>query len=163
MMTETITNPASQRQICAFILNGHCFGIDVQYVQEVFRFQKSTPVPMTPPLVTGLLNLRGQIVMAIDLRMRLGMPERTTDQLPTNVVVRTGDGVLSFLVDDLFDIMTLPNDNLEAIPETLTGIEREFVTGCYKLQNRLLLMLDTILVADISDILRDAINAPDSS
>ena len=91
------------------------------------------------------------------------MPERTTDQLPTNVVVRTGDGVLSFLVDDLFDIMTLPNDELDAVPETLTGIEREFVTGCYKLQNRLLLMLDTILVADISDILRDAINAPDSS
>ena len=162
-MNNLMPTAIDHRQVCAFMLNGHCFGIDVQYVQEVFRFQECTPVPLAPSLVTGLLNLRGQIVMAIDLRQRLGFPEREEHQLPTNVVVNTGAGDISFLVDDLFDILNLTGDSLDDIPETLTGIEREFVTGCFKLDHRLLLMLDTVLVADIGDCIRDAISEPDSS
>ncbi len=147
-MSEMV--PEGQRQVCAFTLGEHLFGIDVQYIQEVFRFQEFTPVPLTPPLVTGLLNLRGQIVLAIDLRRRLGLAEREGEKSPTSIVVRIGDGLLSFLVDELFDIMSLDNAQYEAIPETLTETEKQFVTGCFKLSDRLLIMLDAEQVADIS-------------
>ena len=143
-----------QRQVCAFTLGEHLFGIDVRYIQEVFRFQECTPVPITPPLVTGLLNLRGQIVLAIDLRQRLGLEKRPSEKSPTSIVVRIEDGVLSFLVDELFDIMNLDNAQFETIPETLTETEKQFVTGCFKLNNRLLIMLDAEQVADISETLR---------
>ena len=139
-------------------LGEHLFGIDVQYIQEVFRFQECTPVPLTPPLVTGLLNLRGQIVLAIDLRQRLGLAERTGDKSPTSIVVRIDDGLLSFLVDELFDIMSLDNAQFEIIPETLTETEKQFVTGCVKLNNRLLIMLDANQVADISTTLRSSLD-----
>jgi purine-binding chemotaxis protein CheW len=152
-MSQTLSR--SQRQVCAFTLGDHLFGIDVQYIQEVFRFQECTPVPLTPSLVTGLLNLRGQIVMAIDLRERLGLPERQNEESPTSIVVRIDNGILSFLVDELFDIMTLDVGQFEEIPETLSDTEKQFVTGCFKLENRLLIMLDTQQVADISSDLRE--------
>ena len=161
-MTQ-FTEATGQRQICAFMLNEQCFGIDVQSVQEVFRFQECTPVPLAPSLVTGLLNLRGQIVLAIDLRKRLGLPERDESQLPTNVVVNTSHGVISLLVDELFDILDLPVTQLEPVPETLTVLEREFISGCYKLNQRLLLMLDTTLLSNIEDCIRQEIDTPNST
>lgn len=156
-MTQAMSE--SQRQVCAFSLGDQLFGIDVGYIQEVFRFQECTPVPLTPSLVTGLLNLRGQIVLAIDLRQRFGIPPRSSDTSPTSIVVRMDEGVLSFLVDELFDIMTLEQTQFEAIPETLTEVEKQFVTGCYKLQDRLLIMLDAEQVGDISGTLRATLDA----
>jgi purine-binding chemotaxis protein CheW len=145
----------SQRQVCAFTLGEHLFGIDIEFVQEVLRFQECTPIPMTPALVTGLLNLRGKIVMAIDLRQRLGIDPRSETKPPTNIVVRLEDGSLSFLVDELFDILTLGDEQFEQVPDTLTKAEKRFVTGCYKLDTRLLIMLDATQVADISSVLRE--------
>ena len=145
--TEDIVN--RQRQLCAFMVDRYCFGIDVLQVQEVLRFQEMTRVPLAPPLVRGLINLRGQIVMAIDLRRRLELPERPDGQLPINVVVRTADGVISFLVDELRDVMHVPDVALEEPPDTMTCLERALITGCYKLKGQLLLVLDTEKVADI--------------
>lgn len=153
-MTDVISQ--SQRQVCAFALGEHLFGIDIEFIQEVFRFQECTPIPLTPPLVTGLLNLRGKIVMAIDLRQRLGLDPRSDTKPPTNIVVRIEDGILSFLVDELFDILTLGDEQFEQVPETLTKAEKRFVTGCYKLDKRLLIMLDATQVADLSSVLRKA-------
>ena len=91
---------ASTQQFCTFFLQDQCFGVPVEQVQEVIRYQQMTRVPLGPEVVRGLINLRGQIVMAIDLRRRFDMEERPDTQLPMNVVVRTEDGVVSFLVDD---------------------------------------------------------------
>ena len=87
----------SDRQYCTFLLNGHGFGIDVMEVQEVIRHLVVTRVPLAPPFVRGLINLRGQIVTAVDLRRRLEMPDRPADMLPVNVVVSTDDGPVSLL------------------------------------------------------------------
>ena len=84
-------------------------------------------------MIRGLINLRGQIVVAIDLRRRLNAPERPEDQLPMNVVVRTPDGALSLLVDEIGDVLEVAGRNLRAPPETLQGIARELVLGVHKL------------------------------
>lgn len=148
------TIPTSQRQVCAFTLGEHLFGIDIRYVQEVVRCQQFTPVPLTPPIVSGLLNLRGQIVLAIDLRERLELGEYVGQKSRTNIIARIGDGLLSFVVDELYDIVPLDNDQFEPLPGTLTGIEKQFATGCFKLKDRLLIMLDAVQVADISALMR---------
>ena len=134
---------ADDRQFCTFLLDGLLFGVEVQEVQEVIRYQAITHVPLAPPVIQGLINLRGQIVTAIDLRRRLELPALPEDRRPMNVVVRTGEDVISLLVDEIGDVVNVEEDTFERPPETLTGLARQLIRGAYKLENRLLLNLDT--------------------
>jgi purine-binding chemotaxis protein CheW len=131
------------QQFCTFHVDNLFLGIAVQQVQEVFRFQQMTRVPLAPNAVHGLINLRGQIVTAIDLRTRLGLPPRSTDRPPMNVVVRTDDGAITLLVDEIGDVQEVQGDTFERPPETLKGELRSLILGTYKLPDRLLLVLDT--------------------
>lgn len=140
---------AEEKQFCTFFLDGLFFGVGVQKVQEVIRFQEMTRVPQAPPVVGGLINLRGQIVTALDLRRRLGLREREAGQRPMNVVVRTDDGVVSLLVDEIGDVVEVDQESFEPPPETLRGVARELVRGVYKLKDRLLLLLDTERVVNL--------------
>lgn len=133
---------AQTQQFCTFFLDSQFFGVPVEQVQEVIRYQEMTRVPLMPPVIRGLINLRGQIVMAIDLRRRMGMNDRPDSQLPMNVVVRTEDGAVSFLVDEIGDVLEAGEDTLEHPPETLQGLARELIGGVYKLEHQLLLKLD---------------------
>jgi len=117
--------------------------VEVKKVQEVIRYQEMTRVPLAPKVVRGLINLRGQIVTAIDLRRRLELAERPADRLPMNVVVRGDDGAMSLLVDEIGDVVEVQEDSFERPPETLNGVARDLIRGAYKLKDRLLLMLDT--------------------
>ncbi len=134
---------SDNRQFATFFLNGLFFGIEVLKVQEVIRYQEMTRVPLAPRMIEGLINLRGQIVTAIDLRRRLELPPRAEGQLPMNVVVRTDDGAVSLLVDEIGDVVEIQDDIYERPPETLNGVARDLIRGVYKLKERLLLILDT--------------------
>jgi purine-binding chemotaxis protein CheW len=134
---------ANTKQFCTFYLAGQFFGVPVEQVQEVIRYMEITRVPLVSEVVRGLINLRGQIVTAIDLRRRLGMAERAADQWPMNVVVRTDDGAVSLLVDDIGDVMEVAQDSYEEPPRNMLAQQKELVQGVYKLEGRLLLVLDT--------------------
>mgnify|MGYP002640094787 FL=1 len=134
---------ADQKQFCTFYLDNHTFGVKVEQVQEVFRYQEMTKVPLAPREVRGLINLRGQIITALDLRLRLGMQPMPEGKLPMNVVVRTEDGVVSLLVDEIGDVLQVPEDVYESPPETIPQEVRKLVLGVYKLEGRLLLILDS--------------------
>jgi purine-binding chemotaxis protein CheW len=134
---------ASNQQFCTFFLNDLLFGVEVEKVQEVIRFQETTRVPLAPKVVGGLINLRGQIVTALDLRRRLELPERTEKQVPMNVVIRTDDGAVSLLVDEIGDVVEVEQNDFEQPPDTLAGTARELIRGAFKLKGRLLLLLDT--------------------
>src|SRR5262249_58531769 len=112
-------------------------------VQEVIRYQEMTRVPLAPPVVRGLINLRGQIVTAIDLRRRLELTDRPADQLPVNVVVHTDDGAVSLLVDEIGDVLEVREKLFERPPDTLKGAGRGLIRGAYKIGNQVLLILDT--------------------
>lgn len=139
-------------QLCTFFLDKQMFAIDVQTVQEVIRYQQMTDIPLAPDAVCGLINLRGQIVTAIDLRKRLGLPNRPEGQLPMNVVVRSDDGAVSLLVDQIGDVQESDLENFESPPETLRGGARQLIRGAYKMKDRLLLILDTERVIDVTSI-----------
>ncbi len=130
-------------QFSTFYLDGYLFGVEVSRVQEVIRYQQMTRVPLASRMIAGLINLRGQIVTAIDLRRRLDLRERPEGHLPMNVVVRTDEGAVSLLVDEIGDVLEVEEGAWEPTPETLTGTSREFIRGAYKLKDRLLLILDT--------------------
>lgn len=140
----------NEYQFCTFFLDQLLFGVTVEKVQEIIRYQEMTPVPLAPKEVGGLINLRGQIVTAINLRQRLELPERTQTQQPLNVVVRVGEETLSLLVDAVGDVLNVSADDFERPPDTLTGKVRHLIKGTYKLESRLMLVLDIDKVINIT-------------
>ena len=140
--------PAKQ-QFCTFFLDDLFFGVEVEKVQEVLRYQEMTRVPLAPPAVRGLINLRGQIVAAIDLRCRLELSEYRGAQ-PMNVVVQSDDGATSLLVDQIGDVWEVEEEAFEPAPQTLQGVARELIRGTYKLKDRLLLVLDLELLLSVN-------------
>lgn len=131
------------RQYCTFYADGLFFGVEVDRVQEVIRYQPMTHVPLASEVLGGLINLRGQIVTAVDLRRRLDLPPRTDGKQPMNVVIRDDDGAVSLLVDEIGDVIEVDETLWEPRPETVRGEARELITGAYKTADRLLLVLDT--------------------
>jgi purine-binding chemotaxis protein CheW len=129
-------------QFCTFYLDRVLFGVELRGVQEVIQQVELTDVPLAPAVVGGLINLRGQIVTAIDLRRRLELSERPDDILPVNVVVRTRDGAVSLLVDEIGDVVEVEQDTFESPPETLQGKIRMVILGVHKLDRQLMHLLD---------------------
>lgn len=143
---------ADTRQFCTFYAAGHYFGLDVLHVQEVICYQEMTRVPLASPVVRGLINLRGQIVTALDLRRRLEFPDRPAEQLPVNVVVQTSDGAVSLLVDEIGDVLEVSEKDFERPPETLVGAARQLILGAYKLPDCLLLILNTVETVNVAAV-----------
>lgn len=134
---------SANQQFCTFFLDGLFFGIEVEKVQEVIRHQQTTAVPLAADVIGGLINLRGQIVTAVDLRRRLELSLRDSSMNPMNVVIRTEDGAVSLLVDEIGDVVEVEQESFEHPPDTLRGVARELIRGAYKLKGKLLLLLDT--------------------
>lgn len=143
---------AASRQVATFFLDQLYFGIDVVTVQEVLRHQPLTTIPLAPPAIEGLLNLRGQIITVIDLRRRLAMPPRADGEPPMHVVVRTADGVVSLMVDAIGDVVDLSEAQVAPTPATLDSPLRESVRGIFALEDGLLLWLDEEHVAAVGGL-----------
>ena len=138
-------------QFCTFYLNGLLFGIELKGIQEVIRSLDMTQVPLAPAVVSGLINLRGQIVTAVDLRRRLGLEPRPAEVLPVNVVVRSAEGAVSLMVDEIGDVVDVDESTFEVPPDTLVGNVRSIILGVHKLNGRLLHVLDTERASHITE------------
>lgn len=129
-------------RLCTFTLDDALFGLEVHRVQEVLRPRETTRVPLARASIRGLINLRGQIVMAIDLRLCLGLGPAPGGQAAMNLVLRTDDGPVSFLVDRVHDVVDLDDATFEPPPANLAGPRRDLIRGTYTLGPRLLHLLD---------------------
>ncbi|HEX4003542.1 MAG TPA: chemotaxis protein CheW [Candidatus Acidoferrales bacterium] len=142
---------AQTLQYCTFYLDRLLFGVELRGVQEVIRSLEMTKVPLAPGVVTGLINLRGQIVTAVDLRRRLELQPPPDGQLSMNVVVRSEDGAVSLLVDEIGDVVEVGEDSFEPPPETMRGSVRTMILGVHKLKEHLMHVLDTDKACQISE------------
>ncbi len=130
-------------QVCTFNVEETLLAVEVCHVQEVLQEQPMTSVPLAPETVRGLINLRGQIVTAIDMRTRLGLGdgEEQRGELMNIVLQSTGHRV-SILVDDIGDVLELEEELLELPPETLEPQLRAVVRAVYRKNQALMLVLD---------------------
>jgi len=138
----------SRHKISTFKVDGELFGVDALQVQEVSRQLELTPVPLAPYAVAGIMNLRGEVVTALDLRRLLGREERPEGAKAMNVVLRGDTGSVSLLVDEIQSVEDVEDSQFEPIPDTVTGAAREFLSGAYKMPDGLLLTLDVQRVLD---------------
>ena len=141
---------ATTGQMCTFWVDGLYFGLHVEHVQEVLRYQQLTVVPCAPDAVHGLINLRGQIVTALDLRCRLGLPPRPECELPMNVIVRSRGEVVSLLVDDIGDVIDTTEVTLQPTPANLPPTVQDVVGGVLPLPGSILLVVDAERAVDVS-------------
>ncbi|MGE4281009.1 MAG: chemotaxis protein CheW [Magnetospirillum sp.] len=144
--TELVA-PETQDYVTMFI-DGQMFGIAVLTVQDVLGPQKITRIPLAPREVAGSLNLRGRIVTAIDVRLRLGLKRPQEDNKGMSVVVEQGGELYSLMVDQVGEVLSLPVAKFERNPPTLDPMWREFSAGIYRLDDKLLVVLDVAKLLD---------------
>ena len=134
---------AGDRLLCTFRVAGHLLGLDISVVQEVLRRQEITRLPLSSPAVRGIINLRGHIVPAVDLRCCLDLPAAERGEDRATIVVRGREAAAaSLLVDEIGDVIQVTEATRERAPETVQGISRQLIHGVFPLQERLLLELE---------------------
>jgi purine-binding chemotaxis protein CheW len=130
------------RQFCTFYVAGLYLGIDVLTLHEVLRSRDLARVPLAPANIEGLLNLRGRIVPAIDLRRRLGFPPVARSADSYFMLVRTAEDQVALIVDAVGDVIDVGADSFELPPETVQPDIRALIRGVHKLEGALLHILD---------------------
>jgi purine-binding chemotaxis protein CheW len=129
------------RLLLTLEVDGRLCGVPVPQVRDVIRGERIARVPLAPPGVAGVLNLRGRIVTAVDLRDRLGLPPAGPDAVRMSVVVEEHGELYSLLADDVGEVLTLQPEAREEVPHTLRGPWRDHAVAVHRLQDRLLIEL----------------------
>jgi len=138
-----------QKQYCTLRVADLLLGIEVGEIQEIIRDTSFTPVPMAHPAIRGLINLRGQIVTAIDLRRRAGLEPAIDGAEYITMVLGTAEEPLALVVDGVGDVVEVVAEAFEPPPDTLRGEARRMIDGAYKLERELLLVLNLQVVLDL--------------
>ena len=128
-------------QLVSFHIGDEQFGLDILRVQEIIRVQHLTRVPNSSDFVDGVINLRGSVIPVIGLRKRLGLEQREHDKQTRIMVVEVNGEVLGFIVDSVSEVLRIPADTVEP-PPRLAKVERSYVSGVARREDRLLILLD---------------------
>ena len=129
-------------QLCTFYINEHLFGIEVDRVQEVIKQHQITPLPLSPTFVGGLINLRGQIVMAIDLKDKMNLAKTLENSAQMNIILRHTDSLISLLVDSVGDVISVSPEKIELELPHLPPEISKLIMGICKTEQNLLMILD---------------------
>ncbi|MCD6035017.1 MAG: cheW [Rickettsiales bacterium] len=159
MATNTTSTPSyipsytegESRQFVTLSIDNQLFGVNVAEVQDVLSPRPITMIPSAPPAVAGVLNLRGKIVTAIDVRIRLGLKPDEKVKESRSIVVEKGGEFYSLLVDNVGDVFTLPIKDFVPTPENIPSHWRDILTGVYKLEDGLMVVLNIENLLRFSD------------
>lgn len=135
-------------EFVTFTIAEQLFGIPVLQIQDVLSSYHITPIPLAPPEIIGSLNLRGRVVTAIDVRLRLGLPPRASDAESMSIVAESEGELYSLMVDSVGEVLALPRSAFERNLPTLDAKFRAFSEGIYRLEGQLLVVLDVNRLLD---------------
>ena len=159
-MTGTTTS--SSQQYVTFSLGDELFGVEVTRTREILSLTPVTKVPQTPDYLLGVINLRGQVVPVVDMRLKLGMAagEQTEDTCIIVVEVQVEDEsiVVGALADAVREVLEVRSDQIEPPPRLGTRLKTEFITGMGKVDDHFIILLniDRIFSSDELSIVQDA-------
>lgn len=144
-------NKNATKEFVTFYIDEQIFGIAVDDIHEVFHPQKITQVPLSPPEIRGVLNLRGRIVTAIEVRNKLNLPslEATNSRSLMAIGVEVDNESYGLIIDRVGDVMQLPDKDYEPTPINMDPVWRKVSSGIYRLTDKLLIILDVKLLLDI--------------
>lgn len=142
----------AELQLVVFRLGDEEYGVDILQVQEIIRMMDITRVPKAPAFVEGVINLRGQIIPVIDLRIRFGLPEgeRTNDS--RIVVVNVEEVTVGMIVDAVLGVISMPREAVSPASSVVTGVKASFLEGIGQVDERLLIIIDLARVLDWQEV-----------
>ncbi len=149
MRTQSNATGPSTEYVTAMI-GGQLFGLPIARVQDVFMPDRMTQVPLSSPDIAGILNLRGRIVTVIDMRCRLGVPQQKSEQPPMAIGIECRGESYGLLIDDIREVMTLPDSMRESNPINLDARLAQVSSGVIRLDSQLLVVLDIDRVLQVS-------------
>jgi purine-binding chemotaxis protein CheW len=129
-------------QYCTFFLDQQRYAVPMQEVQEVVLETASTPIPLAPDFARGLMNLRGNIVLSLDLRRRFGLPPRPAESAGVQMIVQSPSGWVGWLVDEIGDVLDLDPALAQPPPGTLRSPGKELLSGVFPIESGLVLVLN---------------------
>ncbi len=142
-MNEKNTAMSEELQLVVFRLANEEFGLDISQVREIIRMQEVTPMPKAPEFITGVLNLRGQIVAVMDLAQRFGIKDSLRTDVTRIIIVEVGDSKIGLIVDEVPEVIRMPLNDMEPTPAMIESkVHAEFIKGVGKFQDRLIIVLD---------------------
>lgn len=139
----TATSPAEELELATFFIGDSLIGIDIKQMQEINRNLQLTRVPQAAPEVRGVVNLRGDVVTVLDLRVIFGLKPIEIGRNSRNIIIADAEERIGLLVDGIADVVHLTSDQIDAPPANLAGISGRFFRGVHQLEGNLLLILDT--------------------
>ncbi len=155
---ETMSTAPTQnlKEYVTAVIGGQLFGLPILRVQDVFLPERLTRVPLAPPEIAGVLNLRGRIVTLIDMHCLLGLGERATGSGAMAVGVETRGESYGLLIDSVGEVLKLDDAAREAVPINLDPRLARVCAGIHRLDGQLLVALDVDRVLDVSAPVADA-------
>ena len=129
-------------QLVSFMLDDVEYGVDILSVHEILRFPEMTRLPNTPPFIKGVINLRGNVIPVVDMRIRFGFPEGDVTDMTRIIVVETGGKQVGILVDNVYQVVRLPVASIDPPSDLITGISEDFISGIGRLRDRLIVLLN---------------------
>lgn len=152
-MTDEEKNEISEKQIVVFNLGNEEFGVDINDVKEIIRFQKITPIPNTAEYILGVLNLRGGIVVIIDLNQKLGYEPKEFNENTRIIIIEIEDSIIGMVVENATEVTKLSLNQIEPAPTIITEkINADYIQGVAVINDRLLILLDFKKVLKSKDI-----------
>lgn len=140
-------------QMVVFQLGGEEFGVEIMKVQEIIRMPEITQIPQSPDFVEGVINLRGRIIVVINLDKRFNLTSKEIDEHSRIIVVEIGENVVGMIVDSVNEVLRIPVSSVDPAPELImSNISKEYITGVGKMDNRLLIFLDLAKVLDKKEV-----------
>jgi len=133
----------------SFTIGKQLFGVPILQVQDILKPDSIASIPLAPPEIKGSINLRGRIVTVIDVRVRLGLEPKEDMTDAMGVTVEHNQDLYTLLVDQIGDVVSLSTDKFEKNPGTLDAKWREFASGVFRLEERLMVVLDVERLLDI--------------
>jgi purine-binding chemotaxis protein CheW len=150
---EGKSNAADLLQLVVFELGGEEFGVEIMNVQEIIRMPEMTQIPQSPDFVEGVINLRGRIIVVVNLSKRFNLQSRVADENSRIIVVEIGNAVVGMIVDSVNEVLRIPVSSVEPAPElVMSKVSRNYLKGVGKIDKRLLILLDLGRVLTVEEI-----------
>jgi purine-binding chemotaxis protein CheW len=147
-----ITGTAEQQQYLTFSLGEEMFAIGILAIREIIEYGQLTAVPMTPPFIRGVINLRGAVVPVIDLAVRFGRSARDTSKRTCIVIIETEAGVMGIVVDAVSEVLEIPPGDIEPPPEFGARIRIDFISGMGKIDGKFVVMLNVNRILSLDEV-----------
>lgn len=153
MSFEGKSNAVDLLQLVVFELGGEEFGVEIMNVQEIIRMPEMTQIPQSPDFVEGVINLRGRIIVVVNLSKRFNLHSRVADENSRIIVVEIGKTVVGMIVDSVNEVLRIPKSSVEPAPElVMSKVSKNYLKGVGKVDKRLLILLDLARVLTVEEV-----------